>query len=227
MADKKNLLAIAMTTAPRSKPTLARALLSLRHAGFSERVRLFAEPGSFDEVPCPTDSRLSVRVNSARLGCFGNWRRSLKHLVRHGDARWILIVQDDAVWQPGSADVLRDELRVRQGRRVGFLSSYVTQKDAPAGSADGWHECRSGWDFWGALALCLPCATAEELLLHPRFTKYRSSQQVDALVARSMLDLGRPSFVHVPSLVDHVGETSTIGHDHRLERTRGYRFDEK
>jgi hypothetical protein len=79
--------------------------------------------------------------------------------------------------------------------------------------ADGWNECRAGWEFWGALALCMKRVAAEELLRYPRFAKHAGPQQVDAVVAASMLELGRPSFVHLPSLVDHIGSTSTIGND--------------
>jgi hypothetical protein len=42
-----------------------------------------------------------------------------------------------------------------------------------------------------------------------------------------MLDLDRPSYVHVPSLVDHVGDTSTVGHDDIAGTLRGYRFGER
>lgn len=77
----------------------------------------------------------------------------------------------------------------------------------------------------GLLALCIPRRSAIKLLKHQRFVKHRVNQQVDAVVAASMLDLGRPSYVHVPSLVDHVGETSTLGHDD-AQMPCGYRFGE-
>jgi hypothetical protein len=73
----------------------------------------------------------------------------------------------------------------------------------------------------------MPRAAAEELLRHPRFADHRGTQQVDAVVSASMLDLGRPIYVHVPSLVDHVGDTSTIGHDDIAGALRGHRFGER
>ncbi len=91
---------------------------------------------------------------------------------------------------------------------------------------DGWNECCIGWTFWGALAFCMKRATAAALLRHPRFTRHPGPQQVDAVVAASMLDLKLPSFVRVPSLVDHVGDTSTIGNDDVAGSLRGYRFGE-
>jgi hypothetical protein len=115
---------------------------------------------------------------------------------------------------------------LRQELPTGFLSPYVTGKDVPEGFRDGWNECRVGWLFWGALAFGMKRTVAERLLGHPRFAKHQGSQQVDAVVAASMLDLGYPSFVHVPSLVDHIGETSTLRDDDFAAGLRGYRFGE-
>jgi len=223
-------IAIAMTTAPRPHPTLIRALASLRGAGFSEDVHLFAEPGTLARRlhPSAEHDRTIVHVNSSRRGCFGNWKQAITQLLLKTEARWLLVVQDDAIWAPGSADILRAQTSVRQASRTGFLSPYVTDKDAVESAfVDGWNECRIGWTFWGAIAFCVERTAAAELLRHPRFAQHQGTQQVDAVVAASMLDLARPSFVHVPSLVDHVGNTSTVGHDDVAGRLRGYRFGER
>jgi hypothetical protein len=220
----KTTLAVAMTTAPRRAPTLPRALSSLRRAGFDEVVHVFAEPGTWGQVPRPSEESTVVHDHSATLGCFDNWRFALTCLLSRTTAPWLLVVQDDAVWAPGSASALRAETVARQDLRTGFLSSYVTASDVPPGSIDGWNECRSGWNLCGALALCVPRDAAGELLRHHRFVRHPKREQVDAVVAESMLDLGRPSYVHVPSLVDHVGETSTLGHDDVSPKLRGYRF---
>jgi hypothetical protein len=220
-------IAIAMTTAPRRKPTIHRALPSLREAGFDEDVHVCAEPGTFKKLARPRSDDAHVHENSSRRGCFGNWKYALQRVLSRTSAAWLLIVQDDAIWLPGSASILRDQLRARQDLRTGFLSPYVTTKDVDSEFVDGWNEYRGGWNFWGAIALCLPRGAAEELLRHPRFAEHRGTQQVDAVVAASMLDLGHPSFVHVPSLVDHVGKTSTIGHDDVAGILRGYRFGER
>ncbi len=221
------MIAIAMTTAPRRVPTVHRALASLRGAGFREDVQLFAEPGTFGpHLQRPADTQTRVLQNVTTRGCFGNWKYALRCLMARAPKGWIMIVQDDATWLPGAADVLRAEIQKRHSQRTGFLSPYVIKKDVPAGSGDGWRESSAGWNLWGALALCMQASTAAELLRHPRFVKHPSNQQIDAVVAASMLDLRRPSFVHVPSLVDHVGETSTLGHENSAT-LRGYRFGAK
>jgi hypothetical protein len=220
-------LALAMTTAPRREVTLYRALSSLRLAGFHEEVQLFAEPetlGTGDRTGM-VDTSVAVHESVSRRGCFGNWKHALKWLISHTTAPWLMIVQDDAIWRPGSADTLRAQMRGRQDPRTGLLSPYASPTNVKKDFVDGWNECRAGWDFWGALALCMKRVAAEDLLRHPRFVKHASPKQVDAVVAASMLDLNRPSFVHVPSLVDHIGDTSTINNDALTLGRRGYRFE--
>jgi len=212
---------IGMTTAPRRRPTLHHAVRSLREAGFHERLHLFCEPGS---PRSPVDGRLTRHANRCRLGCFGNWDRALGHLLRHESAGWLMIVQDDAIWSPGAASILRAEIAGRQAQRIGFLSPYVTGKDVSDGFVEGWNLYEGGWNLWGALALCMPRDAALDLVRHGRYASHPGPNAIDAVVAASMLDLGRPSLVRVPSLVDHVGETSTIGHDDVAGGLRGHRF---
>lgn len=218
-------LTIAMTTAPRRTPTLPRALVSLRAAGFSEALHLFAEP---DTALPDLDDRTIVHAHDIPQGCFHNWRGAAQHLAALADdASWIMIVQDDAIWSLDAAELLRKALQEHQDQHTGFLSPYVMGKDVPRNAVDGWHELHSGWEFWGALALCMKRDAVVQLLEAPRFVNHPTNQQVDALVAATMLDLGRPSYVHVPSLVDHIGVTSTLGHDREIAHARGYRFGQR
>jgi hypothetical protein len=223
-------LAIAMTTTHRQPSTIDRALMTLRSAGFDETVHVFAEPET--ELAGLSTDRVRVHVNKRRRGCFGNWKKSLKWLVKHTSASWLLVLQDDAIWLPGSAVRLRSQMDVCRDRRTGLLSPYASCMVVKEGymegaNTDGWKECRAGWDFWGALAFCLKRDAAKELLQHCRFAKHAGMQQVDAVVAASMLELDRPSFVHLPSLVDHIGVTSTIGNGDSEWGRRGYRFGER
>lgn len=216
-----------MTTAPRRVPTFHRALESLRTAGFQVQVHVFAEPGTWDQVERPAAERTPMHDHATARGCFHNWGHALTYLLTQTVAPWLLVVQDDAVWIPGAAEVLCAGAIDRMNLRTGFLSPYVTTQDVPPGATNGWSECRSGWDLCGALAFCLPRDAAQDLLGHSRFIRHSKDQQVDAVVAASMLDLGRPSYVHVPSLVDHVGTTSTLGHDSVTAKLRGHRFGER
>jgi len=223
-------IALAMTIAPRREVTIDRSLVSLREAGFHEDVHVLAEPGTVGSIGAAAktlfgDERVHVRENKRLRGCFGNWKKALKRLLSRTNARWLLILQDDVVWKRGSAEILRAQIRSREGHRTGLLSPYTSSVVVGEHFVDGWNECCLGWGFWGALAFCMDRDAAKELLRHPRFAEHGGAREVDAVVAASMLDLGRPSFVHVPSLVDHIGVTSTIDRDGEWGR-RGYRFNE-
>ena len=218
-------LTIGMTTAPRRQPTFERSIASLRETGFNEEVHVFAEPETFATVP--KLPRTHLHVNEKKQGCFGNWKTTLLYLLSNTKTPWLMIVQDDAVWAPGAAVVLRTMMLDPRAPQSGFLSPYtsgsrtVVTKDF----VDGWNETRAGWQFWGALALCMNRASAEQLTKHSRFVKHWDSKAVDAVVAASMIDMRRPTYVHVPSLVDHIGVTSTIGRDREAAAgRRGYRF---
>jgi hypothetical protein len=214
-----------MTTAPRREPTLVRAINSLRAAGFHEEIHVFAEPEALGELErsALAAARAIAHDNTSKRGCFGNWKSALEWLIVHTSTPWVMILQDDAIWSLGSSEMLLVQMRKRQDPRTGIISPYTSPAVVKKDFVDGWNECRAGWDFWGALAFCMKRVAAEELLRHPRFMKHAQPLQVDAVVAASMLDLGRPSFVHVPSLVDHIGNTSTIGRSGGGRR--GYRFE--
>lgn len=217
---------IAITTAKRSKPTLERAYKSLRAAGFHEDVFVMAEPETKIPDAVAGDSRARVLSNETRLGCFPNWKHACKTLLNITAARWILIVQDDAIWQRDSARILRQQMMDRSGVRTGFVSPYVSVHNVKKTFVDGWNETKAGWDWCGALAFCMDRGAAEDLLSARRFVKHQGPKQVDAIVGLTMLDLKRPSFVHVPSLVDHVGEFSTVGNKGLIPRRVGHRFCE-
>jgi hypothetical protein len=218
-------LSIGITTAPRRQPTFEQSIASLRETGFNEEVHVFAEPDTFMTVP--SLPRTHVHVNAKKQGCFANWKTTLLYLLSNTKTPWLMIVQDDAVWAPGSADVLRTMMRDSRAPQSGFLSPYTSGSSTVVTKAfvDGWNETRAGWQFWGALALCMSRPAAEQLSKHSRFVKHCDSRAIDAVVAASMIDMGRPSYVHVPSLVDHIGVTSTIGRDREAAAgRRGYRF---
>lgn len=219
-------LAIAMITAQRPIPTIERAYSSLRAAGFQETVHVIAEPGSPIPESVAGDPRARVLLNQQRQGCFKNWKHACRTLLKTG-TQWILIVEDDAIWQRNAASVLRQQMQVRSNVRTGFISSYLSVRNLEKSFTDGWNETKAGWGLYGALALCMRRDAAEELLQARRFVNHPGPRQLDSIIGLTMLDLRRPSFVHLPSLVDHIGETSTIGHGGRTPGRVGYRFSEE
>lgn len=220
-------LAIAITTAPRKAPTLERAYKSLRAAAFDEEVFVVAEPRTDIPAAVVSDRRVRVTVNATQLGCFGNWKHACNTLLTKTKADWLLILQDDAIWQRGSASVLRQQMKDRSGTRTGFISPYLSAHDLKKSFTSGWNETHSGWDWCGALAFCMARQAAEDLLKVECFVKHPGPKQVDAIVGRAFKELKRPSFAHLPSLVDHIGVTSTVGNGGRSPGRMGHGFREE
>jgi hypothetical protein len=225
-------LAIGIQTAFRPRSLLLKTLRSIREAGFSETIHVFAEPM---ERPQLVDS-CEWLPSDHPLGCFPNWKRGVHHLLTHTNASWILMLQDDHVWRPGAADILKDAFSPHP--TVGFLSPYTSPKMVPhyqrekVREPDHWQEATFHDNaFVGALAICMPRESANALLAHPRFQKHDSHRKVDVLVGNVFrVELRLPILVHVPSLVDHTGnEWSTLGR-HKIPSIqwgrRGLLFDE-
>lgn len=205
--------AVGMTTAPRARPTLRKALASLAAAGWAN-CRLFAEPNTVlpDEF-----AHLPISWRDSALGAFPNWYLGLSELyLRDPLADAYLICQDDALFATGSRDLLEQTLW--PAANVGAVSIY-TPSHVSAGKTPGFHPEHRGWASWGALAYIFPNASLRELLAHPLFIDHRRHgpgeglRNVDSVVGAWCELAGLPYFVHVPSLAQHIGETSTIWRD--------------
>ena len=95
------LLAIGMTTAPRTSPTLETTLDSLRHGQFSQTVHLFAEPSSLTRSWKWQD--VVVHQNKRQLGCYPNWLQMAEWLVDETDCPFLLLLEDDGIFCRGAA----------------------------------------------------------------------------------------------------------------------------
>ena len=202
--------AVGVTTAPRRVSTLERCLTSLRSAGWG-RPRLFAEPGvelrsEFADLP--------LTRRDETLGAFPNWYLGLCELVlREPRAGAYLICQDDVLFSKGLRDYL--ERTLWPAPDVGVVSVYCPSHyggDKPA----GYHIEDRGWDSWGALAYVFPNPSARALLSDPLVVNHRHHgpgdgvRNIDSVAGGWCQRTGRPYFVHVPSLAQHIGTTSTI-----------------
>ncbi|MES2789511.1 MAG: hypothetical protein V4719_07810 [Planctomycetota bacterium] len=202
--------AVGMTTAPRDVPTLERSLNSLVAAGWSSP-RLFAEPGT--EIPVEFE-HLPIARRDQVLGAFPNWYLGLAELVmREPQADAYLMCQDDVLFAAGLRKYLDESLWLNPQAGVISVycpSHYATDRDP------GFHAENRGWQSWGALAYVLPAASARALLGDGKVLEHRLNgpadglRNIDSVVGRWCLDTGRTYLVHVPSLAQHIGDTSTI-----------------
>ncbi|HUY88401.1 MAG TPA: hypothetical protein VMV10_06685 [Pirellulales bacterium] len=198
--------AVGVTTAPRREPTLARCLKSLAEAGWNEP-RLFAEPSVETPANLPTSRR------DVQLGAFPNWYLGLTELVlREPLADAYLMCQDDVLLAASLRAYL--ERTLWPGERVGIVSAYRPSHYEQRGP--GYQIEDRGWETWGALAYVFPNPSARALLADPLVINHRhhgpasGMQNIDSVVGSWCLRSKMPYFVHVPSLAQHIGHTSTI-----------------
>lgn len=201
---------VGMTTAPRKEPTLATSLRSLIDAGW-ESPRLFAEPGT----PLPMDGgQLPLSCRDVVLGAFSNWLLALTELyLRSPRADAFLICQDDVLFSRGLRGYL--DRTLWPAPEVGVVSVYCPNHRSE-GREFGFHAIDDGWDSWGALAYAFPNPSLRAFLSDPLVINHRhhgpgdGMRNIDSVVGNWCRRTGRPYFVHVPSLAEHIGTTSTI-----------------
>ena len=216
--------AVGMTTAPRRRPTLARSLASLHAAGW-EQPRIFAEPGV--ELPAPY-AMLPISRRDVTLGAFPNWFLGLSELImRHPHAGAYLMFQDDVLLAEGLRAYL--EAHLWPAPDVGVVSIYCPSHYG-RGKPWGFHREDRGWHTWGALAYAFPNPSARALISDRQVVDHRHNgprggdKNIDSVVGAWCARVRLPYFVHVPSLAEHIGETSTI---YAHAGTRGRRHANK
>ena len=215
-------IAIGITTArrPNGKRVIDASILSLRGTGFRQKIHVFAEPQSIGKSELEkVDNNSKLLQNHTRLGCVGNWRHAAEWLLQKTNASWIMILQDDVVWKKLAGDVIMRSISYlelnKATHEIGFLSPYTSPAMVDARPPElGWYDASRARGFWGALALCLPRQSLQDLIVHPTFTGWRENKKLDVLVARVLrahIKPNRLTMVHIPSLVDHTGEyNSTV-----------------
>lgn len=202
--------AAGMTTAPRGEATLERTVSSLAAAGWSSP-RLFVEP----ETALPVNGRELERTDrDLRLGAYPNFFLGLAELLlRHPQADAYLMVQDDVVFCRGVRAYL--ERLLWPAGEIGVISLYCPSQWS-RGKEPGFHPEDRGWQAWGAHAYVFSNLSIRQFLGHPLALDHRlygpaeGMRNVDSVVGQWCRLAGLPYYVHVPSLVQHVGNASAI-----------------
>lgn len=214
-------LAVAVTTAPRPRQTVAQSYRSFRDAGFTEPVLMLADgpPEPVPELPPP--GPLDLRLNAPPLGGLKNWCRALETLLQESPARWLLVLEDDILWARGAAAALAKDLDtldkiVKSAAHpgVGYLSLYLARKvsrniESMRGRPlkPGMYSTTLAGECWGSQAYAIPRGTAERLLADPAFDdlrrNYVKNRNRDGIVSGRLAALGLKLYYRVPCLVSH------------------------
>ena len=191
---------------PRKQETIQQSLKTIG------KVNVSIYP-DFDSKP-PIDGYNVISLGG-NVGCFKHYYRTLEHLCST-DADIVGVFSDDVVyarnWHNRAIQHLTDN--------VGFVACYV-----PKGLAHrytwrrGVHKLNKGWgNQWGGGYL-FSKEVAKELLQHPFILNhrdnYKANQQIDHAIPEAIFQMCLNQLYLVPSLINHIGRTSTIGHSWR------------
>ncbi|MGE0606569.1 MAG: glycosyltransferase [Pirellulales bacterium] len=187
---------------------MERTLGSLRQAGFDQTIYIGAEPGSVAaKWKAPG---VQVRRHQRRLGCYPNWLFVARWLLAETDAPYLLICEDDVEFCDGAAAGVWHGLKTLGD--VGYVSLYTPVRNVELAGVQanpGWHALNLGDSSWGALTYAFPREVLAKIVAYVAEPPADGTDQhVSAQVAR----LNRNAWFHIPSLAQHVGRTSSLGH---------------
>lgn len=208
--------AYGVTTVPQRKTgLLLKTIESLRSAGFPSP-RLFV-----DGCPDPREYHhfgLEVVTRYPQIRAYGNWYLALCELYfRSPTADRFAIFQDDIAlyrnlrtyldWCPFPGEL--------NTRPKGYWNLYTfPHNQLLSGGKTGWYP--SDQMGKGALALIFNREGVRFLLSNSHMidrvqNPHRGYKSIDGAVVEAMKNAGWKEYVHNPSLVQHLGDVSTIG----------------
>ncbi len=221
-------ITIGFVTSPREFPTYNESIQSIREAGFTTLIYVFAEPGEYYFK----DNNLKIIQHEEKLGCFKNHNFALEYLKNNANTKFIWLFQDDGLLTK-NINSLMNFLSSLDIKQIGYVNPYTGYNTARklkiSKNNQEWYESHLGWDSWGVCYI-IPTQQLELLLNHPFYINhllnYKKNQQVDACISQSFREMNLLRYYHNPSLVDHISTTSTIGHDKSLSKLKGFNFKE-
>lgn len=190
--------AVGMTVAFRQKPTVKCTVESLASAGWHDPY-LFCEPDAND---LPKDTL--TLFNDTVLGCWGNFCRRLKHLVRM-QASHLLLVQDDVEFLPDTRQWLEDNWPCNEGMVSLYRSSLYTNPPK-----EDYEILEHNTKFLGTLAVAIPMPLAKSLLLNLDKLLDVDTKCDDLKLGKFLHALRIPMNIVSRSRCQHIGMTSSI-----------------
>lgn len=188
-------------------------LSSLVKSGF-DSPRLFVDvdqPGDFLSRYLSLSSEVTYRQRGART--FGNWFLSLLELyVREPNADRYALFQDDFVCSLG----MRDYLSSCDYPYRGYLNLYTVPQNLEICQKNyvGWYP--SNQRGRGAVALVFNREAIFTLVQNRGFLEKpidtdKGHRNVDGAIINAMQKEGWTEYVHNPSLIQHIGDQSSMG----------------
>ena len=158
----------------------------------------------------------NVKMLGGHAGCFKHYYRALFDLCE-SDADVVGVFSDDVLlakdWQSKAIQ------QFNKNPYIGCLALYTPKGMSTLAKRNGWNEIKGGWaKSWGGGYL-YKRETAKQILQHPfvlnHLNNYEKNQQIDHAIPEAVHQMGLFQYIHNPSLMQHIGKFSTIGHQHR------------
>lgn len=200
--------AYGITTVPdRFATTLPHTLKSLADSGF-DQPRLFIDACDVETADI-WRGRYPITLRRERIRTFGNWVLALWELyLRNPHADRYAIFQDDLVCSKN----LRDYLESCKYPDKGYLNLYTFPENEKR--FKGWY--LSNQKGLGAVALVFnrdavcTILQSKHMVERPQ-DKQRGHKSIDGGIVTGFSKAGWREYVHNPSLVQHIGTTSSMG----------------
>ena len=208
----------AVTTVPsRITDLLPRTLQSLADAGFDKPV--ISVDGPCDNASMGLLEPHTVICRGRNIRTFAHWHMTLLELYsRNPWSQFYAIFQDDFICVQNLREYL-SECTLPDKSYLNLFTFMENDAIVP-GKQHGWHEAAraaKGHQLGrGAVALVFSHAAVEALLAHPhmitrRRDSLRGHKSLDGAIVEAMNASGWTEYIHYPSLVQHIGEESSMG----------------
>lgn len=208
-----------VTTVPqRRDDLLPKTLESLADAGFN-KPRLFVD-GSSDQRSYESQFCLEVTCRYPTIRAYGNWVLSLGELyIRTPDATHYAIFQDDIIVMKNLRSYLEKKISSLPDR--GYLNLYTFPSQhvhiprsisGEKGMVGFYPSSQNGR---GAAGLIFTNEGVRTLLSHPYMIERpkdvaRGHKSIDGGIITAMRMSGWKEYIHFPSLIQHMGDFTTI-----------------
>lgn len=226
--NMKNILTV-INTAPRKIDYLPKTLRSIFRAGF-QNVTVFSEPG------CNVPVNVDWKPNPKLLGAWHSFKQAISETVwwsQESQHEYVAYFQDDVTIHPEALDLLSKVLP--NLGKFGYLSLYTpTHYNEKAGREiknpgmsvmhipAAYGACAlvfrldvlkqfaetNVWNNW----LGVPALHNTEEEFEKRRQDSTRIKHVDAGITKIIKELELPAIYFHPSLVQHIGEVSSLGH---------------
>ena len=215
---------VGIITAPRKGVShIDKTLQCLINAGWNNIV-VFAEPNS----PIPLDSSIPVVQRPRFFGDWTNWATGLYELLlSEPDSDYFFMAEDDGVICKGAKSYLDQVLPILGD--FATVSPYCPNKHRRKNFIGFHNEC-IGWETWSTLTVIMSKESVIRFFSDSDVQRHRfehifpvPADQIpwgvevdpknsvkDAVLGLWAAKNGLPMYYHSPSLVQHIGMTSTL-----------------